>query len=793
MNITTKLSLIGLLSLVLINCGGSGTENDAKVSGIDGTGGPENPELIQITSVGVISNTDKQLLVNGVRFALDDTQITINNENTSEPSALAKGQIVLVKGTLKDDSNGTANEVIHKTNINGPISELNTSKKTIIVLGQTIVLSNDLIWGENLNSFNDLKQGDTVQVSGFKLANGDLSATRIDSITANAYSLIGKISQLNTIDQQFKINDLIVNYRDISTAPLLSDGMTVEIYAQAFNTQGHALATAITQLESTLGDTEQQIQLEGFITEFKNPSEFTIGDVSINTSRQTIFIGNTRDNLELNTRVEIEGYLNDDGTLQAEKLIFLVADIISHKPSSTLPSSTVTFEWGDVNATAYHLVIKNNYNHQIFYDKKFDGNTTSATITGLPENNAAMTLFLYTQHGEFWYRKYHYYYGFKSLESAVLTSHDHGDTLSSTDETFTWNAVPGVEQYRFIVFDYFSNTVYHDEFYPNAIPVTVNNLPDNGADIVVLVWSQYKGWWVRTYDDLISVQLVENASLTSHTDKQTLSTNSQTFTWNDVGAEQYELRLVTRDPKGWFQIFHQETYDGSTTSATINDLPINGAEILFRLRTKHSGWASKHYTFTGPGLVSDAELNSHVNFGQLTSDVETFSWNEVTEAEEYHLKIKSYTLEGRDFFDEDYDTYITQETISGLPQNGAEFFLSLSTKVNGFWAHKHYRLKGSGTLQDANITSHTSYETITTPTTTISWDNVASDGYRLIVSDRSTTPKVVVHDQIYDKSTTSALIENLPKNANNLFVEIFTNHDDWWAIKRLILKTNISD
>lgn len=758
--------------------------------GIDGTGGPKI-----VAVLGALDKQDDYLVINGIKFKTNDsTQTIVDNRPVTNSSLLSNGQVIIIHGDVDESTNtGTAKQVIYTTKISGAITLI--KENSITVLEQTIVLHSDIIFGGVATQFSDLQIGDNINVSGFRLSNGDLSATRIDKVENSTDKISGSVSKLNETDQTFSINQLTVNYSQAATTPELSNGMIINIQG-ATNSEDQSILEAdlIEDSASVLDEPVEKLELEGFITKFTDASDFNIGDITISTDLQTEFIGNDRDDLKLNSKIEVEGYLDANNVLVAEKVIFLVANITSHGYRARLTSSTETFTWNDVNAKAYRLRIL--YTHYgVFYDQEFDGTTTSATVSGLPTNSAFFYVFLYTLHGEVWTRKIYNFYGSGTTPDAELTSHKHGDILESTTETFTWNEVPDAEAYHLRIFNYHSNTNHFEQTFSKPEAITLEGLPDNGADINIHLSTLHNGWSSTKFYDLKSVQLVENASLISHTNGQSLSSSTETFTWKDVGAEQYELRVARRTTSagvtnGWFETLELLTFDGSTTSVTIDNLPINGGQVLIRLRTKHSGWATKHYYFSGASMTPIAEITSHSNKEVLTSTSQTFNWTEVPNAEEYILQIEGHSVFYYRHFAEDYNSFVTTQTVNDLPRNNATAFVTLSTKHNGYWAHNRYRLKGTGELEDAKINSHTSYQVVKNSKTTITWDNVDADAYFITIQNFSKSGHPRIFRQEYSADTTSAVIENLPDDSV-LSIGLSTKHGNWWSNNSLTIVTDI--
>jgi hypothetical protein len=393
---------------------GTGGPQPIPNTGIDGTGGPIKPlppELSQpiIATLGTLERQGQQSIfrIGGYTFTVDEeTKTILDGITVPDTAELNDGHIAIIKGPVDDNNQGTAEQIIVSTQISGTITQI--TNKTITVLGQTIILHSEIIFGGTATplseedivtvsgfklSNNDgklspipLSEGDTVTISGFRLSNGDLSPTRIDKVTKNIDKLTGIISKLNETDNTFKINQLTVNYSQVADLFVLSNGMTVDITGIIDSQAPTVLqAESINLATSILDNDVEVIHVEGFITEFISAANFKVGDVDIFTDYETDFVGNDRDDLALNTKIRIEGYVDSSNTLIAQKVEFFMAKITSHIHSNHgyragISASTETFTWKDVNAKAYRLRIQK-IGHKGFYDEIFDGNTTSATVS----------------------------------------------------------------------------------------------------------------------------------------------------------------------------------------------------------------------------------------------------------------------------------------------------------------------------------------------------------------------------------------------------------------------------
>lgn len=757
--------LIGMLSA----CGG-----------IDGTG--DTGDSGATTSAGRVTSTDNGVTVNGVEYTTANANITVDGE-ASSVSELMIGQVVVVEGS-NSDGVSAATSITANTNVIGPVSTITQegSKTLFTVLGQTVVADIATPIGGEAYAISDIQVGDVLQVSGFVLTDNTLSATRLDSVLTTSFEVTGSISLLDAGSTAFNINGLVVDYSQLATQNL-SNGLKVEVRGLGFNEDGHFIATEIIDIAPIFDGAGERVELEGFVTHLTDGYSFTIGDINVIASRTlTEYEGDDARNLELDTKVEVEGVLGPDGSIYASKVIFLAARLLDFQSGDTLPGETVTFRWSDVDADEYLLRVRGTYSgteNGSLVHQYYDGSVTQVTIDGLPRNGARLFVNLYTRHESLWTQKFYILYGQNLYPISELISHEDKDQLGSGATLFRWEDV-GAEAYRIQIRD--EETTFFDQVFTDQTEVSVADLPENGADLFVSLWTRHGDWWAASRYQLLSPQLFENAEMLSHNDRARLTSNTETFVWSDVGAEAYDLRISQ-----YGGAIYRQRFDGDVTSVEVSDLPLNNAIFLVRLSTLKGGWARRNYLFYGAGLIPESELNSHEEGSQISSLNEIFTWTEIPQAVEYRVSVFKSDPDGNKtrVFDQYYDNYTTFDQIDNLPRNSAVFEVVLRTNHNGFWANRYYDISGTGELADAEIISHEAREVIQTSSTTFHWSDVRADQYRLIVEDR--TAGVVLHDESYSNVVTNQLISNLPQSDHEIKVSLYSLHDGWWGYTSLYL------
>ena len=309
--------------LTLTACGGGGGSSGGSdpTGGIDGRG---DPDPVAVVSAGEITGFGS-IIVNGVKYETDGTEFEIDGETGTE-TELEVGDVVVVSGTINDDgTTGTATTVTFDDVVEGPVSAKNTDLSQLTVLGQTVqVVDGETLFDDTPPiTFASIAVGDVIEVSGFRLADGTISATRIEGKPAGGeWEVTGVVSNLSGM--MFDIEGLTVDFSAAildnfpGTGP--ENGQPVEAKGMSLGANGELLATKVEYKGNVLGGAAgAYVELEGYITRFVSASDFDVSGLPVNASSAT-FEGGTSADLNLNLKVEVDGTINSNGVLVAEKV-----------------------------------------------------------------------------------------------------------------------------------------------------------------------------------------------------------------------------------------------------------------------------------------------------------------------------------------------------------------------------------------------------------------------------------------------------------------------------------------
>jgi hypothetical protein len=309
-----------LIAVVLGACGG-GASNSTSMQASTGKANAARVSIGSITGFGSVH-------VNGVKFETTSAKITVNGQAAMQTD-LKVGEVVAVQGH-HDDSTGqdVAESIEFRDNVQGPVSMIDMTAGTLVVLGQNVIVSTDTSFGVTIMpaSLAGLAVNDIVEVSGMPAANGDIHATRIEKKAAGAaFEVTGVAASTNLSAKTLKINALTV---DFSAAALVGfpttgpkDGDRVEANGTSLGSAGELKATHLELLtDHEFGQANDEGELEGLITRFASATDFDVTGHPVTTSASTTFEGGVITDLALNVRVEAEGTVNASGVLEATKV-----------------------------------------------------------------------------------------------------------------------------------------------------------------------------------------------------------------------------------------------------------------------------------------------------------------------------------------------------------------------------------------------------------------------------------------------------------------------------------------
>lgn len=315
---------LSFFTIVASGCDVSGNN----VAGIDGSGSP----VASNVSTGTIDGFGS-IIVNGVRYDTRFAEITVSGDVSSE-SDLSVGAYVTVLGEVnQDDVSGSAAQVIFQPNVVGLVSGIDLTQDTLIVLGQTVRVNSETSFDPAIsgNGLSGLNVNDRVRVSGPVNAANEIIATRID-LAANAeLEILGQTASLDRTAMTFNLGNVVIDYSQAILEDMdildLANGQRLIVEGTQFD--GTTLiATFIEQEENYFDQVDEQseIEIEGFITEFRSLASFSVGTTEVSAGDNTEVFGGQLSGLDVDVFVEIVGTFNGQNVLEADEIAFVEFD-----------------------------------------------------------------------------------------------------------------------------------------------------------------------------------------------------------------------------------------------------------------------------------------------------------------------------------------------------------------------------------------------------------------------------------------------------------------------------------
>jgi len=339
-----RAALVSVL-FILSSCGGGGGGSSSVGGGDTGTPPPTsgsggdtgNGGDTSTTFSGGISGSGTirsriqgfgSVIVNDDEYDTSSAVFIVDGDESATQEDLHIGQIISIE---TDFDNLVATKIEYRAAIEAPIdsiviTDILNGEATITSLGQTLLTNAST----NFDTA-DLSQflvGDLIDASGFLDENQNIIVTFIQKKNVLAeYMVVGTITNLTSTT--FKIGMLIVDYSTASLSDfggaMPAEGQLVEVNGTPANytAPDQLLASTIELIPVTSAASDDRLEIEGIISRFISEEDFDIANAPVTTSdTETVYVNGSKDMLALGVSLEAEGGINQDGVLEAVKIIF---------------------------------------------------------------------------------------------------------------------------------------------------------------------------------------------------------------------------------------------------------------------------------------------------------------------------------------------------------------------------------------------------------------------------------------------------------------------------------------
>ena len=289
-------------ALLLAGCGGGGSAGPSS----GGTGvAPTSFTAGHISGFGSI-------IVNGVRYDDSAALVTDDDGNRSSREALKLGMHVEIHGGgISDDGKGpraAASEIRHGAELRGPVSAVDATARTLVVLGQTVrVLDTTVIDERLVGGFAGIAVGAVLEVHGtLDAATGVYTATRLEPTgSGDGFRIRGIVSNLDSVAKTFSIGPALISYAGVAPVTAnLANGALVRVRLQTVQVAGAWVATKIDGTGEHPDDVGE-VELEGSITAFTSKTSFSVNGIPVDATNAVF--GDGAAALALGVKVEVKG------------------------------------------------------------------------------------------------------------------------------------------------------------------------------------------------------------------------------------------------------------------------------------------------------------------------------------------------------------------------------------------------------------------------------------------------------------------------------------------------------
>ena len=462
------------------------------------------------------------------------------------------------------------------------------------------------------------------------------------------------------------------------------------------------------------------------------------------------------------------------------------ATVTSPTPGTQLAGASQLFSWTNTGASLYQLAVGNSAGaSDLGAFPAAPSAATSVTATGLPTDGRTLFVRVYSQFNGVWYPR-DYNYTAAVPPPAAMTAPLQGSTLAGTSQTFTWNGV-GASQYRLWVGNSpGANDVGDSPVTTAGTSITVGRLPADGRTLYVRLSSSFAGTWYSndyTYSAFTAVGVLP-ASMASPAPGSVLAGSSQTFSWTNTGALQYQVWVG--NAFGTYDIGYAPNPPTTATSATISGIPTDGRMLYVRVYSNVGGtWIPRDYNYVAssvtPGVATPASMSSPPGGATLSNATQVFTWNN-SGASAYKLTFG--TAPGASNvgeFPSATGTPATSIIVDRVPMDGNPLYVRLSSMISGVWVPNDYVYTTTVpvTVGPASLASPAPGSHLPNSSQLFTWSDSGASLYQVWVGNTYGSYDIGYFPTV-PTSGTAATATGLPVDGRTLYVRIYSLVGGTW-------------
>jgi len=299
--------------------GGTGAPNGVLVAD-----GKKNGDGIGGTGIlGTISGFGS-IIVNGASWEFDRHTSVKSDGRPSSLESLKVGQVVQGVARLRGDKYFLdALEIQHA--VTGPIGVIDHAGETMTVLGQKVKLN---LAGDKaaVDAFRTLQAGDMVSISGLRLDDGAVVASRVDEQSKNDGRVLLRGVASNVAADSVRVGDLtITTAADTTISPVNAGG---QVFAAGRMLNGQFVADVVVGAPAMpFGENVKDISLEGYAPTRTSP--LAIQGITVNGA-------GLPPGAAAGDRIVVTGHLAGDGSVAATAITKVRTVVTINKASGSL-------------------------------------------------------------------------------------------------------------------------------------------------------------------------------------------------------------------------------------------------------------------------------------------------------------------------------------------------------------------------------------------------------------------------------------------------------------------------
>jgi hypothetical protein len=309
------LAQFAFATALVAGCGGGGDAGSSATG--TGTSGTSSFAAGAITGFGSI-------IVNGVRFDESSARVSNDDGTAASKDDLKLGMTAEVHGgAISDDGTGpkaTATDITFGAALVGPVAAVNATAKSLVVLGQTVLVLDTTVFDERLvGGFAGITVGMLVEVHAqLDPTTGAYTATRIGTTQALAgFKIRGIVANLDTTAKTFTMGGTLISYAGVTSVPAaLANGLLLAVRLQTVQVAGVWVATRLGAGAPPVADSDAA-RLKGTITAFTSTTQFSVNGIPVDASKAEFDGGST--GIVLGAQVDVRG-TSSNGVVIASKV-----------------------------------------------------------------------------------------------------------------------------------------------------------------------------------------------------------------------------------------------------------------------------------------------------------------------------------------------------------------------------------------------------------------------------------------------------------------------------------------